>query len=63
MILRAAGETEPLGLVGSPVHLSDNGFALRHNPPKLGFHGAEILAEHGYDQSTIERLRATGVLA
>jgi crotonobetainyl-CoA:carnitine CoA-transferase CaiB-like acyl-CoA transferase len=63
MILRAAGETYPLGVVGSPVHLSDDGFALRHHPPKLGFHGAEILAEHGYDHSTIERLRATGVLA
>ncbi len=63
MILRAEGETEPLGVVGSPVHLSEGGFALRHNPPKLGFHGAAILAEHGYDQSTIERLRATGVLA
>jgi crotonobetainyl-CoA:carnitine CoA-transferase CaiB-like acyl-CoA transferase len=63
MIVCAAGEAEPLGVVGSPVHLSDNGFALRHNPPKLGFHGAEILAEHGYDQPTIERLRATGVLA
>jgi crotonobetainyl-CoA:carnitine CoA-transferase CaiB-like acyl-CoA transferase len=63
MIVRDAGETEPLGVIGSPVHLSDNGFALRYLPPKLGFHGAEILAEHGYDQPTIERLRATGVLA
>ena len=63
MIVRAQGETEPLGLVGSPVHLSDNGFALRHQPPKLGFHGAEILTEHGYDQKTIERLRTEGVLA
>ena len=63
MIVRAAGDTEPLGLVGSPVHLSDNGFALRHDPPALGFHGAEILAEHGYDHATIERLRNAGVLA
>jgi crotonobetainyl-CoA:carnitine CoA-transferase CaiB-like acyl-CoA transferase len=63
MIVRAEGDTEPLGLVGSPVHLSDNGFALRHNPPALGFHGAEILAEHGYDRATIEHLRTAGVLA
>jgi formyl-CoA transferase len=62
MLLRAAGETEPLGLVGSPVHLSDHGFALRHHPPKLGFHGAEILAEHGYDKLAIERLRTEGVV-
>jgi crotonobetainyl-CoA:carnitine CoA-transferase CaiB-like acyl-CoA transferase len=63
MILRAEGETEPLGVVGSPVHLSDGGFALRQNPPALGAHGAEILAEYGYDRSTIEHLRTAGVLA
>ena len=63
MIVRADGDTEPLGLVGSPVHLSDNGFALRHHPPALGFHGAEILAEYGYDQQTIGQLRGAGVVA
>jgi len=63
MLVRDAGDTEPLGVVGSPVHLSDNGFALRHLPPKLGVHGAEILAEYGYDRSTIEHLRMEGVLA
>lgn len=61
MIVRAQGEG--LEVVGSPVHLSDNGFVLRHHPPALGFHGAEILAEHGYDQQTIERLRGAGVVA
>ena len=38
MIVRRDGEV-PLGLVGSPVHLSDAEFALRHAPPALGEDG------------------------
>jgi len=54
---------DELRVVGSPVHLSDDGFALRMPPPRIGAHGAEILAEHGYDQDAIARLRADRVLA
>jgi crotonobetainyl-CoA:carnitine CoA-transferase CaiB-like acyl-CoA transferase len=54
---------DELRVVGSPVHLSDDGFALRFPPPQVGAHGAEILAEHGYDPAAIAALRADGVLA
>lgn len=35
----------PLTLVASPVHLSDAPVVLRHKPPKLGEHTAEVIAE------------------
>ncbi|HEY0202786.1 MAG TPA: CoA transferase [Acetobacteraceae bacterium] len=54
---------EELGAVGSPVHLSGGGFALRHMPPRVGAHGADVLAEHGYKPQEIGALRAGGVLA
>ena len=52
-----------LRVVGSPVHLSDDGFALRLHPPAVGAQGAEILAEHGYEAAEIATLRQDGVLA
>lgn len=52
-----------LGLIGSPVHLSADGFALRYRPPKLGQDGAQIMAEFGFDTAEIERLKADRVLA
>lgn len=64
MLIRAGQpEGEELGAVGSPVHLSGGGFALRHVPPRVGAHGADILAEHGYQPEEIEALQAGGVLA
>lgn len=52
-----------LRVIGSPVHLSDDGFALRLHPPAIGAHGADILAEHGYEEAEIAALRKGGVLA
>ncbi len=64
MLLRAPQESgDPLGVIGSPVHLSDAGFALRLPPPQVGAHGAAVLAEHGYDADAIARLRADAVVA
>jgi formyl-CoA transferase len=63
MLLFAEGEGERIGMVGSPVHLSDDGFALRHLPPRVGQDGAAILAEHGFDAGSIAALRTEGVLA
>jgi formyl-CoA transferase len=64
MLLRAAQDGgDELGVIGSPVHLSDDGFALRRPPPRIGAHGAEVLAEHGYDAEAIATLRRDGVLA
>jgi crotonobetainyl-CoA:carnitine CoA-transferase CaiB-like acyl-CoA transferase len=53
---------DALRVVGSPVHLSDDGFALRLTPPAVGAHGAEILAEYGYTPDAVAGLRAEGVL-
>jgi len=63
MVLRTNGGGEMIGMVGSPVHLSADGFALRHTPPGLGADGAAILAEHGFDKAAISRLQAEGVMA
>ena len=54
---------DELRVVGSPVHLSDDGFALRLPPPRLGGDGAGVLAELGYEFGAIAALRAEGVLA
>jgi formyl-CoA transferase len=58
---QANGDT--LGVIGSPVHLSDDAFALRLPPPGVGEHGADVLAEHGYQPAEIAALRAAGALA
>ncbi len=54
---------DELHVVGSPVHLSDDGFALRLPPPRVGAHGADVLTELGYAPEAIAGLRAEGVLA
>jgi formyl-CoA transferase len=62
MVLRQDG-AEPLGLVGSPVHLSSGGFTLRHTPPALGADGEAILVEFGFSRQEIADLRADRVVA
>jgi len=61
MIVRRDGEP-PLGLVGSPVHLSDAEFALRHAPPALGEDGEAILAEHDFSAAEIAAFKSEGVV-
>jgi formyl-CoA transferase len=61
MIVRRDGEM-PLGLVGSPVHLSAAEFVLRHAPPPLGEDGEAILAEHGFSAAEIAAFKSEGVL-
>ena len=61
MLVRNDGP-DPLGLVGSPVHLSSDGFALRHMPPELGADGEAILTEFGFSRQEVARLRADRVL-
>ncbi|KAB8193777.1 CoA transferase [Nonomuraea phyllanthi] len=48
--------------LAAPIRLSARRPAVRHVPPRLGEHNAEILAEHGYDDQEIARLVASGVL-
>ncbi|GAA5156245.1 CaiB/BaiF CoA-transferase family protein [Pseudonocardia eucalypti] len=48
--------------LAAPVHLSDTPADVRRVPPRLGEHGAEVLAEHGYDEARVAELRAEGVV-
>jgi len=57
-----AGEEEPLRLLGIPVKLSATPGSIRRPPPRLGEHTEEVLAEIGYDSSTIESLRTRGAI-
>ena len=43
--------------------MSIGGPELTRAPPRHGEHSAEVLAELGYDATTIEALRAGGVIA
>jgi crotonobetainyl-CoA:carnitine CoA-transferase CaiB-like acyl-CoA transferase len=48
--------------VGVPFKLAATPATIRSAPPLLGEHSDEILAEIGYDKTTIDRLRADGVI-
>ena len=49
--------------IGSPLHLSESPFELRHVPPELGEHNDEILRDLlGYDDESIAALYACGAL-
>ena len=62
-MLVAAEPDQPPNLIGSPVHLSASGFALRHAPPELGQDGEAILTEHGFSAAEIAAFKSEGVLA
>jgi formyl-CoA transferase len=55
----AAGAVRTLA---APIRLSSTPFGVRHVPPRLGEHNAEVLREHGYDEETIAALVEAGVL-
>jgi formyl-CoA transferase len=55
----AAGAVRTLA---APIRLSSTPFGVRHVPPRLGEHNAEVLREHGYDDETIAALVEAGVL-
>ena len=57
------GSNEKMRLVGTPIHMDDSAFRLRHPPPGLGQHGREVLAELGYDGARIDRLIADKVVS
>ncbi|MGH7103161.1 MAG: CaiB/BaiF CoA transferase family protein [Acetobacteraceae bacterium] len=46
--------------LATPIKLSRTPGAVRRPPPAFGEHTAEVLAEHGYEQSEIEALRDAG---
>ncbi len=49
-------------VMGTPLTMSSSAFALRHAPPELGAHGAEVLGEIGYSSERIAALKGSGVL-
>ena len=63
MEANGSGRNEPLRLVGTPISMADDAFALRHAPPSLGEHCAEILGELGYAPDRIAALRAAKVVS
>jgi len=50
----------PVKTLGPPVKLSATAPSVRRGAPLLGEHTREILREHGYSDSDIERLAASG---
>lgn len=54
MVLEAAPtENGPVKLVGSPIDMSAAPVTIRHQPPTLGAHTADILAELGIDEQAV----------
>ena len=49
-------------LVGTPINLEGVANQIRQPTPETGQHGAEILAQLGYDADAIAGLRAKGVI-
>jgi crotonobetainyl-CoA:carnitine CoA-transferase CaiB-like acyl-CoA transferase len=50
-------------LVASPITMDQSAFKLRHAPPSLSEHGAEVLNELGYTPERIAELRQAKVVA
>lgn len=53
---------QPAKVVDFPVMMSATPGAIRHRAPQLGEHTDEILAELGYEPSTVAELRSKGVI-
>ncbi|WP_177209259.1 CaiB/BaiF CoA transferase family protein [Natronobacterium haloterrestre] len=47
---------------GSPMHLSQTPTTIRRHPPTLGEHSADVLAELGYSDREIEKLKDADVI-
>jgi len=48
--------------IGTPVKLSRTPASVKAPPPKFSQHTRQVLAENGFDEASIERLIAAGVL-
>lgn len=54
---------ESIGMLASPVRLSDTPITYRRRPPRLGEHTDEILAEIGCDAAECAEMRKAGIVA
>ena len=52
----------PLTLTNSPLSLSETPPEVRRHAPMLGEHSREVLAELGYDEASIDRLRESSAV-
>ncbi|HEX3347836.1 MAG TPA: CoA transferase [Acetobacteraceae bacterium] len=48
--------------LGTPIKLSRTPGGTRRKPPKFGEHADEVLAQHGFSEGEIARLRADGIV-
>jgi crotonobetainyl-CoA:carnitine CoA-transferase CaiB-like acyl-CoA transferase len=56
------GANGPLRIMRPPWQFSEDPVGVHLAPPTLGQHTAEVLAEVGYDDASLQRLQAAGVL-
>ncbi len=56
------GLPKPAPVADTPVRLSETPGGIRHRAPVLGEHTGEVLAEIGYDEAAVARLRGDGVV-
>ncbi len=45
-----------------PIEVGEHDFGLRRQPPSVGFHTSEVLAETGFSETQIKALAASGVV-
>ena len=56
------GLPKPAPITDTAVRLSETPGSVRHRAPVLGEHTGEVLAEIGYDEAAVARLRDAGVV-
>ncbi|MBV1878454.1 MAG: CoA transferase [Pseudomonadales bacterium] len=54
--------TETVTSVASPIRFDGEDVEIKRPTPELGEHTAEVLAELGYEQQIIDKLRADGII-
>ncbi|MGO4407096.1 CaiB/BaiF CoA transferase family protein [Bosea sp. RAF48] len=62
-VTKLTGDIETFGLPALPVGFNGERPGIERQPPKLGEHTAEILAEIGYTPHEIARMNQAGVIA
>src|SRR6478736_2963129 len=62
-VTKLTGDIETFGLPALPVGFDGERPGIERQPPKLGEHTAEILAEIGYTPHEIARMNQAGVIA
>lgn len=62
MVIDFTAQNSPIKMLGNPIKLSKNPVQYHSPPPSLGQHTQESLKALGYDQATIEKLMADGII-